>query len=73
MRNAKPPRLPLASSQKDLSLDLRNIGTNINAIARKANNNLARDYTADLRQILADLSGIKNAITDKLLNDGWKD
>ena len=56
-----------------MSLDLRNIGTNINAIARKANNNLARDYTADLRQILADLSGIKNAITDKLLNDGWKD
>ena len=54
-------------------MHLRNIGTNINAIARKANSDLARNYTADLRQILLELSKAKDDVIQKLLKDGWKD
>ena len=58
---------------KELSQELRNTGTNINAIARKANNDLARNYTKDLGQILAEFTAIKDKITQKLLENGWKD
>ena len=58
---------------KELNMHLRNIGTNINAIARKANSDLARNYTADLRKILLELSKAKDDVIQKLLKDGWKD
>lgn len=58
---------------KELVQELRNIGPNINAIARKANNGLARNYTQDLQQILADLAAIKDKTAQKLLENGWKD
>lgn len=61
------------SAVKELTMQLRNIGTNINAIARKANSGLARDYTTDLRQILSDLSKAKDSVIQKLLKDDWKD
>ena len=61
------------SAVKELNMHLRNIGTNINAIARKANSDLARNYTADLRQILLELSKAKDDVIQKLLKDGWKD
>lgn len=58
---------------KELGQELRNIGTNINAIARKAINGLARNYTQDLQQILTDLTAIKDKTAQKLLENGWKD
>ena len=58
---------------KELAQELRNVGTNVNAIARKANSDLARNYTKDLEQILAEFSAVKDKTTRKMLEYGWKD
>jgi len=63
--------LPISAEQWDilkaLSTELRNIGINVNIIAKKANSNLARDYANDLRLFLQDIQRIKDAYYEKLL------
>lgn len=51
---------------KDLMVAIRNLGINVNAIAQKANNGLARDYAYDLKRFLQEAERIKQEYIDKL-------
>ena len=51
---------------KDLMVAIRNLGINVNAIALKANNDLARNYAYDLKLFLQEANRIKQTYIDKL-------
>lgn len=51
---------------KNLMVAIRNLGTNVNAIALKANNDLARNYAYDLKLFLQEANRIKQTYMDKL-------
>ncbi len=57
---------------KVLTTELRNIGINLNTLAKKANAGMARDYGKDIRKVLDALQDVLDSFTKKLLNDGWK-
>ncbi len=58
---------------KELSTNLRNIGTNLNIVAMKAGSGLPRDYRRDLRETMDALRSVKDHFTNKLLAYGRKD
>lgn len=57
---------------KVLSTEIRNIGINLNTLARKANAGMARDYGKDIQKVLDSLRDILDRFTQKMLNNGWK-
>lgn len=57
---------------KDLNVNLRNIGTNLNTVAAKASSGLPGDYRKDLRETMDALRTVKDHYTKKLLSYGRK-
>ena len=57
---------------KVLSTEIRNIGINLNTLARKANAGMARDFGKDIQKVLDSLRDILDRFTQKMLNNGWK-
>lgn len=51
---------------KELMVAIRNLGINVNTIALKANNDLARNYAYDLKLFLQEANRIKQTYIDKL-------
>lgn len=52
---------------KSLSVEIRNIGINLNLIAKKAVNALSRDYDADIASALKSLENILTTFKKKLI------
>ena len=52
---------------KDLSMEIRNIGVNLNLIAKKAVNALSRNYDADIASALKSLEDILTTFKKKLI------
>ena len=52
---------------KSLSVEIRNIGVNLNLIAKKAVNALSRDYDADIASALKSLEDILTTFKKKLI------
>ena len=51
---------------QDLRAELRNIGTNLNILAKKASAGFARDYRRDMDGIMTGLGSIIDAFAEKL-------
>jgi hypothetical protein len=52
---------------KDLSYQIRQLGTNINTVARRANAGLPGDYVSAVKGAISELQRIVDNINDKLL------
>ncbi len=52
---------------KELSKEIRNVGVNINEVARKAINGLSRNYDADIDRTLTSLNNIVATLRQKLI------
>ena len=65
------PEPPISTEEwkilKELMVAIRNLGINVNAIALKANNDLARNYAYDLKLFLREAERIKQTFMDKLI------
>lgn len=55
------------TSYKALSMEIRNIGVNLNLIAKKAVNALSRNYDADIASALKSLEDILTTFKKKLI------
>ncbi len=55
------------SAVNNLSLQIRNLGTNLNAVAKRANKGLAGDYVSAFKEALRALQNIVDNLNDKLL------
>jgi hypothetical protein len=54
---------------KDFGVEVRNIGINLNRLAKAVNAGDPKDYSAEIRKALEDLSRIKDDFMKKLLKD----
>ena len=63
------PRITLdeMTAYKSLSVEIRNIGVNLNLIAKKAVNALSRNYDADIASALKSLEDILTTFKKKLI------
>lgn len=55
------------TAYKALSMEIRNIGVNLNLIAKKAMNSLSRNYDADIASALKSLEDILTTFKKKLI------
>ncbi len=55
------------SAVKDLSYQIRQLGTNINTVAKRANAGLPGDYVSAVKGAIGELQRIVDNINDKLL------
>ena len=58
---------------KDYRVAVRNIGINLNGLAKKVNSGQHVDYAEEIRKALDDLSRIKDDYMKKLLKDDGED
>ena len=58
---------------KDYGVAVRNIGINLNGLAKKVNSGQHVDYAEEIRKALDDLSRIKDDYMKKLLKDDGED
>ena len=58
---------------KDFGVEVRNIGINLNRLAKAVNAGDPKDYSAEIRKALEDLSRIKDDFMKKLLKDDGDD
>ena len=58
---------------KKFSVEVRNIGINLNGLAKRSNSGQYVDYAAEIRKALEDLSRIKDDFMKKLLKDDGDD
>ena len=58
---------------KDFGVEVRNIGINLNRLAKAVNAGDPKDYAAEIRKALEDLSRIKDDFMKKLLKDDGDD
>ena len=58
---------------KDFGVEVRNIGINLNRLAKAVNAGVPKDYAAEIRKALEDLSRIKDDFMKKLLKDDGDD
>ena len=54
---------------KDFGVEVRNIGINLNRLVKAVNQGEPKDYTAEIRKTLEDLTRIKDDFMKKLLKD----
>ena len=54
---------------KDFGVEVRNIGINLNRLAKAVNQGAPNDYAAEIRKTLEDLTRIKDDFMKKLLKD----
>ena len=54
---------------KDFGVEVRNIGINLNRLAKAVNAGVPKDYAAEIRKALEGLSRIKDDFMKKLLKD----
>ena len=63
----------LSALFKDFGVEVRNIGINLNRLAKAVNAGVPKDYAAEIRKALEDLSRIKDDFMKKLLKDDGDD